>query len=134
MTRGQIPGMIATLCSYESLFGPYHPQTLGLTAQVANAYWQAGEPAHARTLLERVVRDVGRCLGREHDLRLRAITTLRDLFVAQLDYERAEAMQRELIECHVQRLGGDHPETPAARTNLEMILLVRAGSDTDRTS
>jgi Tetratricopeptide repeat len=134
MTGAEIPGMIATLCSYENLFGPYHPQTLGLTAQVANAYWQAGEAAHARALLERVVRDVGRCLGRDHDLRLRAVSTLRDLFVAQHDFQSAEAMQTELLECHTQRLGGDHAETLAARTNLEMIMLAKAGSDTDRTS
>ncbi len=134
MAGAEIPGMIATLCSYESLFGPYHPQTLGLTTQVANAYWQAGEPAQARKLLERVVRDVGRCLGREHELRLRAVGTLRDVYLAQRDYERAGAMQGELIECHIQHLGSNHPETLAARTNLEMILLAKAGSGTNRTS
>ena len=39
----ELPSMLATLCSYENLFGPYHPQTLRLMAEVANAYWQVGE-------------------------------------------------------------------------------------------
>jgi hypothetical protein len=76
----ELPSMLATLCSYENLFGPYHPQTLRLMAEVANAYWQAGELGHARPLLERAVGDLGRYLGTEHHLRLRAIATLRDLF------------------------------------------------------
>jgi eukaryotic-like serine/threonine-protein kinase len=121
--RSELPSMLATLCSYESWLGPYHPQTLRLMAQVAIGYWRAGEPGHARPLLERVVRDMGRYLGRDHDLRLRAIAALRDLLVAQRDYERAAAVQHELLECQVQRLGSDHPETLAARDDLAMILL-----------
>jgi hypothetical protein len=34
----EIPSMLATLCSYECLFGPYHPQTLRLLTEVAVAY------------------------------------------------------------------------------------------------
>jgi outer membrane protein assembly factor BamD (BamD/ComL family) len=120
--RTELPGMLATLCSYENLFGPYHPQTLRLMAEVANAYWRAGELSHARPLLERAVRDLGRHLGPEHDLYLRALTTLRDLFVAQRDYERAGAAQRELLECQIRRLGSDHSETLAARARLAAIL------------
>src|ERR1700689_2907889 len=81
--RSQLPGMLATLCSYENWLGPYHPQTLCLMTQVAVAYWQAGEPGYARPLLERSVRDLGRHLGAEHDLRLLAMAALRDLFLAQ---------------------------------------------------
>jgi hypothetical protein len=120
--QNEIRSMLATLCSYENLFGPYHPQTLFLMAEAANACWQAGELAYARPLLERVVRDLARFLGTEHDLRLRAIAALRDLFIAQHDYERAGATQRELSEYLIQRLGTDHPETLAARTRLEKIL------------
>ncbi len=114
--------MLATLCSYESWLGPYHPQTLRLMTQVAIAYWQAGEP-QARTLLELAVRDLGRHLGADHDLRLRAIATLRDLFVEQSDFGRAASVQRELLECQTQRLGSDHPETLAARAYLGALLL-----------
>ena len=120
--RTELPGMLATLYSYESWFGPYHPQTLCLMAQVGIAYWQAGEP-QARPLLERAVRDLGRHLGADHDLRVRAITTLRDLFVAQRDYEKAASVQKELLECQVQRLGSDHPDTLAARAYLGALLL-----------
>jgi len=120
--RTELSSMLATLCSYESWFGPYHPQTLHLMTQVAIAYWQAGEP-QARPLLERVVRDLGRHLGADHDLRLRAIATLRDLFIAQRDYEKAASAQKEILECQVQRLGNDHPETLAARADHARILL-----------
>jgi len=99
--RAELPSMVATLCWYDSFFGPYHPQTLCLMAQVAFAYWQVGEVDHARPLLERVVKDLGRFLGRDHGMRLRAIATLRDLPVAQDDYERAGALQNELLECQI---------------------------------
>jgi hypothetical protein len=127
--RTELPSMFATLCSYENLFGPYHPQTLLLMAEVANAYWQAGELAHARPLLERAVRDLGRHLGTEHDLHLRALATLRDLFVAQRNYERAGAVQRDLLDCQIRRLGGDHAETLAARACLATILLENVACD-----
>jgi hypothetical protein len=91
--------------------------------QVGIAYWQAGEPRYARPLLERAVRDLGRYLGADHDLRLRAIATLRDLFVEQSDYARAASVQRELLECRTQRLGSDHPETLASRAYLGVLLL-----------
>ncbi len=95
--------MVATLCSYESWFGPYHPQTLCLMTQVAIAYWQAGEP-QARPLLERVVWDLGRHLGADHALRLRALAALGDLLVAERDFERSASVQRELLECQTRRL------------------------------
>jgi hypothetical protein len=128
----ELPGMLATLCSYESQFGPYHPQTLGLMTQVAIAYWQAGELDHARPLLGRAVSDLGRHLGRDHDLRLRAMATLRDLLIAQRDYEQAGAVQGELLECQIQRLGNDHSETLVTRAYLEAILLEKITCDSHR--
>jgi hypothetical protein len=124
--------MVATLCWYDSFFGPYHPQTLCLMAQVAFAYWQVGEPDHARPMLERAVKDLGRFLGREDGIRLRAIATLRDLLVAQDDYERAGALQNELLECQIQSLGSDHPDTLATRANFAMILLENVSCDSTR--
>jgi hypothetical protein len=121
--QNELPGMLATLCSYENFFGPYHPQTLLLMVEVANACRQAGELSYARPLLERAVRDLGRFLGTEQVLRLRAIAALRDLFIAQRDYERAGASQRELLEYQIRRLGTDHSETLAARAHLGKILL-----------
>lgn len=87
------------------------------------AYWQAGEPRRARPLLERAVRDLARHLGEGHDLRLRALATLRDLFVAQGDYRRAASIQTEMLECQTQRLGRDHPDTQVTRGKLAAILL-----------
>jgi hypothetical protein len=117
----ELPGMLATLCSYENWFGPYHPQTLRLMTQVAVALWQAGETGYARPMLERVVRDLGRYLGADHELRIRAIAALRDLFIAQRDFGRAVSVQKELLECQIQRLGCDHPETLTARADLARL-------------
>jgi hypothetical protein len=111
MDRAELPGMLATLCSYERCFGPYHPQTLSLTAQLAIAFWHAGETGYARALLERSVRDLGRYLGREQGLRVQALAALRDLLLAQGDYGQAGAIQSELLACQVELLGSDHPET-----------------------
>lgn len=121
--RSDIPSMLATLCSYEAWFGPYHPQTLCLMAQVAFAYRQAGHTELALPLLERAARDLGRYLGRDHHLRLEAITILRDLFIAERDYERAKAVQTELLECQIERLGSDHRDTLRTRADLAMILM-----------
>jgi hypothetical protein len=103
-----------------------------LMTQVAIAHWHAGENNRARILLERAVRDLGRNLGRDYDLRLRALTTLRDLLIAQGDYERAGAIQGELLECQVQRLGSDHPDTLRTRANLAMILMETIPCDSNR--
>jgi hypothetical protein len=121
--HNDLPSMLSTLCSYENLFGPYHPQTLHLMTEAGLAFWHYGECAYARPLLERAVRDLGRYLNREHEARLRAITGLRDLLVNEGDYEQARAIQMELLECQRLRFGPDHPETVAARDELATILL-----------
>jgi hypothetical protein len=123
--REQIPSMMATLCSYESCFGPCHPQTLGLMTQVAAACWQHGDRAIARRLLERVITD----LGREAEARVRAIVMLRDLLIEQGDFTKAAGVQRELLECQIARFGDDHYEVKAARAKLATILFAGAQPD-----
>jgi hypothetical protein len=91
--------------------------------EVGEALRENGERDRARPLLERAVRDLGRFLGRDHDPRLRAIASLRDLLIAEYDYQRAALFQRELMECQTRRLGTDHPETIAARASLSVLLL-----------
>jgi hypothetical protein len=59
--------MLFASCSYENLFGPYHPHTLRLIAEPGMAFWHHGEFAFALPLLVRAVRDLGRYLGREHE-------------------------------------------------------------------
>jgi eukaryotic-like serine/threonine-protein kinase len=128
----ELPALVATLCSYESWFGPYHPQTLGLMTTVAIAYWEAGEVQYARPLLERAVIDLGRHVDRNHDLRLRAIATLKEILLAQRDYEAAVAVEKELLDCQTERLGSDHPATLATRADLATMLLEKVRPDSDR--
>jgi hypothetical protein len=102
----ELHSMVATLCSYESLFGPYHPQTLRLMVEVGAAYLDRGQFGLAEHLLERAIGDLGRFLGREDNARLRAIKFLVNLYVSRGELERAHFLEQELFECH-------NPETTA---------------------
>jgi hypothetical protein len=121
--RNDLPSVLCTLCSYENLFGPYHPHTLRLIAEAGVAFWHHGEFAYARPLLERAVRDVGRYLGREDEARLRALAALRDLLLKEYDYERARATQMELLECQTGGLEPQHLGTVDAPEDLATSLL-----------
>src|SRR5215469_9522831 len=112
----EISSMVATLCCYEERFGPYHPITLRLMTDVAIQL-------RHQALLERSIRDVQRFLGRTHELRLRAIESLRDLLIAQHNLPGAAVLQSELLERQIELNGSHHPQTAAARTELEMLLL-----------
>jgi hypothetical protein len=94
--RDDLPSMLSTLCSYESLFGPCHFHTLHLMVETGLALCHYGEVAYAGPLLERAARDLGRCFGRENETRLRALAALRGLLVEQGQYEKASAIQAEL--------------------------------------
>jgi len=118
-----LPAIRATLCSYENWFGPYHPNTLRLMLEAGIAHSEHGELGTARRLLERSIRDLGRTLGWEHDVRLRAMGALQEVCARQGDWARAAVAQRELLECQTRRFGGDHPETVRARAELGSILL-----------
>jgi hypothetical protein len=121
--RTELPAMLATLCSYENWFGPYHPQTLRLMTQVAIACWHSGEPEYARAMLEKAIANLGKSVGLNHDLRLSAMVALRDLFISQHDFQKAAVVAKELLECESERLGNQHPETMAIRANLAQLLL-----------
>jgi hypothetical protein len=75
-----ISSMIATLDSYENCFGPYHPQTLALTMELAAALWHSGDANSARRLVERVIRDA----PGESELRLRAKAMLGDILAGSV--------------------------------------------------
>lgn len=122
----ELDSMVATLCCYEDRFGPYHPGTLRLMIDVAVQLQLQGRTDQARGLLERAIRDVQRFLGRTHEVRLRALSELCNLLIEQKHSVAACCLQRELVECQVERLGPNHPETLATRTELETMLLENA--------
>ena len=95
----ELPAMLATLGTYEERFGPYSEITLRLMVLVAGELARIGRPVQSRMLLEKVARDVGRVFGAEHRLRIDALTRLRDRFLAEGDFVRATAVQRELTVC-----------------------------------
>ncbi len=71
--------MLATLSSYECLFGPYHVQTLTLAAQAGEALWLSGESDQARVLLEHAARHLARYGDLAAGVRIRTLSVLRDL-------------------------------------------------------
>ena len=69
--------MMATLCSYDRLFGPRHIHTLTLTIRIADMLRGIGQPRTARPLLERSVPDLDRTAGRTHTARIAALRALK---------------------------------------------------------
>lgn len=106
-----LPQMMATLATYDRIFGPISMQTLSLAVLVGRTLVENGETELGRRLLERVARDVVRAGGPTHSVRLAALASLRDLYLKAGDAGAAIAVQAELAGC---RLAVDGPE--ATRT------------------
>ena len=120
----ELPAMMATLCSYDRLFGPRHIQTLSLTAHIAEVLWAAGDTRSARCLLDRVVKN----LSRTHATRISALHTLRDLALQEEDVRKAIALQTEIAECRRLADGPEAPETVAAKSHLGALLMSHSES------
>lgn len=110
--------MLATLCSYEGLFGPHHPQTLVLTTVLGEALCASGDRALGKRLLERAVLDLTKHHGRHHVVRLRALRAWSIVLRQDGDWSAALPVQRELLDCQTHLLGPDHPEAIACRNDL----------------
>lgn len=115
--------MLATLSSYEDLFGSCHPLTLRMLTELGFALWHRRRTEDALRLLQRGLRDTTRVLGRNHELRLRLLSALRELFTELNECGEATATQKELLECHAELFGTEHPKTFAAREMLARMLL-----------
>ena len=120
--------MLATLASYEGLFGPYHVQTLSMTTVLAVTLHDAGHRTDARRLLERAAGDLTKHHGRHHPARIRALEALSDLLCQEGDWQAALPLQRELLDCRTHLLGEDHPALQAVRN---VILSMWAGTIVD---
>jgi len=96
---GQIPAMMATLASYEGMFGPYHPQTLGLTTALALAFCASGRSEVGKPLLRRALLDLTKHHSPTHPLRIRALEAWAALLHEDGDWMGALVIERELREC-----------------------------------
>jgi hypothetical protein len=90
--------MMATLASYQGLFGPYNPQTLAMTIVLAVALYDSGHPLDGRRLLERALGDLTRHHGRHHPVRIRALEAWSTLLSQEAEWKAALPVQRELLE------------------------------------
>lgn len=115
-----LQSMIATLNSYESMFGPYHLQTLALAVQVARVLWSVGEVQTAQQLSERSAKYLARGGDQANSLRMSALTILRDSSLKQDDFEKAVAVQKEIVEYLTRQ---DDPEAVTQRAELGRMLM-----------
>jgi len=120
LPSSDLQSMIATLNSYESMFGPYHLQTLALAVQLARILWSVGEVQTAQRLAERSVKYLARGGDQVNSLRMSALTTLRDSLLEQGGTEKAIAVQREIVAWAV---GQDGADAPAEKAELARMLL-----------
>ncbi len=120
LPAADLQSMIATLNSYESMFGPYHLQTLALAVQVARVLWSVGELQAAQRLSERSVKYLARVGDHANSLRMSALTTLRDSLLKQDDSEKAVAIQKEIVEYLTRQ---DDPEAVTERAELGRMLM-----------
>jgi hypothetical protein len=110
--------MMATLASYQGMFGPYHPQTLAMTTVLAVALYASGNHMEGRRLLERAIADLTRHHGKHHPIRIRALDAWSSILCQERDWQAALPVQRELLDCRTHLLGEDHPESLAVRNDL----------------
>jgi hypothetical protein len=115
--------MIATLGSYDRMFGPRHMTTLTLAVQIAGVLKDAGELRPARSLLDRVVRDLSQPVNRTSPTRIKALHSLRDLLLDGAEVAQAVAIQSEIAECMARTAGPDAPETRAAREHAQQLMM-----------
>jgi hypothetical protein len=97
--NNQIPALLATLASYEGMFGPYHPQTLGLTTTLALAFCASGRSAEGKPLLRRALVDLTKHHRPDHPVRIRALEAWAALLEEDGDSITARLIERELREC-----------------------------------
>jgi len=120
---GDLPQMIATLASYDRMFGPVSMQTLSLAALVGQALAESGEDELGRRLLERVARDVVRAGGPAHRVRLAALDSLRELYLRFDDLDAAIRTQTELADCWLALEGPSASQTVEAKSLLGSLLM-----------
>src|ERR1700721_2929207 len=93
-----LQAMLTTLGSYDPFFGPRHIQTLSLAVRIAEVLSDCGESQTARSLLERVVRDLNQTSIRTHATRISALHALGAVLIEQSQLAKAIAVQKELWE------------------------------------
>jgi hypothetical protein len=120
LPASDLQSMIATLNSYESMFGPYHLQTVALAVQIARVLWSVGEVQTAQRLSERSLKYLA-CGGDQvNSLRMSALTILRDSLLKQGDSEKTVAVQKEIVEWAVAQ---DASEAVSERAELARMLM-----------
>jgi hypothetical protein len=93
---------MATLASYEGMFGPYSAQTLGLTTTLALAFCASGRADEGKSLLRRALLDLTKHHSPNHPVRIRALEAWAALLERDGDSMSALLIERELRDCRAQ--------------------------------
>lgn len=120
---GELAQMIATLASYDRVFGPVSMPTLTLATRIGESLAESGETELGRRLLERVSRDAVRAGLRAHPLSLAALTSLRNLHLRCDDPGAAIAVQNELASCRLALEGPEAQRTVEEKSRLGSLLM-----------
>jgi tetratricopeptide (TPR) repeat protein len=96
---------------------------------LAIAFWSSGFVDRAIGFLDEAVDRLTLSLGREHPMRVDALSTLGEMMFQQGHAEEAGVIHREVLECRLRQAGADHPDSLAAKGDLATILRVLGQED-----
>ncbi|MFG2873878.1 tetratricopeptide repeat protein [Streptomyces sp. NPDC048337] len=98
--------------------GPHDPATLHARANLAAAYFEAGNRVRARDLLTANLSDQQRILGPDHRLTLASQAYLAAITYADGDRDLGIELLEASLDHRERVLGPDHPDTLVSRGNL----------------
>src|ERR1700728_2823403 len=93
-TLETLQGEWESMCS---LLGEENPETLEMAMELGRAYRQAGEPHHARRLLESVVTSRQKLLGVDHLKTIQAETLLAFALADLGELRRSRSIQEDVL-------------------------------------
>lgn len=118
---------------HTALDGAAHVRTLAARGDLARVEHRAGQHAQAKASYVRLLDDMKRELGPDHDNRLMALENFGSLLSEMDEHDAAEAALRDAIDMRTRRLGPDHPTASAAYSIIGRAL-IRGGKPVEAVS
>jgi serine/threonine protein kinase len=103
-----------------AICGPDHVNTLVCVANLAEAYWAAGQPDKALPLFEEILPKMKEKLGPDHADTLNCTHNLALAYQATGQLNKAVPLLEQTLAKRKEKLGPDHPQTLRSMNNLAM--------------
>jgi tetratricopeptide (TPR) repeat protein len=110
------------LATYESNYGPDHPDVATTLNNLAIVLRTQGDLAGARPLLERALAIREARLGPDHPDTAQSLNSLAESLRVQGDLDSARPLHERALHINEARLGPDHPDTAQSLNNLATVL------------